>query len=251
MRKLGIAIGLLLVVLMAAILAVPECRLTISGYIRGEHLFKGRPTSYWRYEVEKYVSWCEHPRRPARSLWGKFLEYFSWGGWGNRPDVLWGNPKAVPVLIDLTKERTNRGLYVQAYNTLSALGPSASDAIPSLIEDVNDEDIYRSTCALNVLPHLGPDGVPILIGALKDDRPQIRAQAALDIARVEPPARDAIPALVEALQDEEEGVRTWAAMALKRIDPEEAKKAGAEKFIPPPIEGPSVPATSTEASPAP
>jgi hypothetical protein len=234
-KRLCIGASIVLVVGVIAILAVPPFRLTCVGYFRGENRFKGLPTSYWRYEVEKYVSWQPRPR--AKSLWEKFLEYFSWGGRGDKPDVLWGNPKAVPVLIDLTRERTNRGLYVQAYNTLSTIGPSASDAIPSLKEDVKDKDIYRSTCALLTLLHMGPEGVEILIGALKDERPQIRNQAASEIARVEPPAQEAIPALIQALQDKDEGVRTWAALALKKIDPEEAKNVGAEKFIPPPILG--------------
>jgi len=247
-KRLWIGVGTVLIVVAVAILAFPSYRLTCVGYLRGENRFKGWPTSYWRYEVEKYVSWREHPRPRAKSLWEKFVAYFSSSDQDRKPDVLWGNPGAVPVLIDLTRERTNLGLYVEAYNTLSTIGPSARDAIPSLKEDVKDEDVYRSTCALLVLLHLGPEGFPILIEALKDDRPQIRRQAASEIARVEPPAWDAIPALVEALQDEDEGVRTLAALALKKIDPEEAKKAGAEKFIPRPTEG-ALPAAAIEAAP--
>ncbi len=236
-KRLCIGFGLLLCVILIAIVGIPEFRLTISGYIRGEHLYKGRPTSYWRYKVEQYAIWCEHPRSRAKSLWDKLFAFFSFGDRDQKPDVLWGNPKAVPVLIDLTKERSNRGIYVSACNTLITLGRSARDAIPTLKEDVKDQDTYRCTYALIVLGHLGPDGVEILVEALKDSRPGIRVQAASVLGRTGLDARVAVPALTQALEDKDEGVRTWAAIALTAIDPEEAKKAGAEKFIPQPSDG--------------
>jgi hypothetical protein len=183
--------------------------------------------------VGNYAYWRANPKPTNKSSWEKFLGFFSYGDPGRKPDVLWGNPKAVPVLIDLSRERTNRGIYVEAYNTLGTMSLSASDALPSLKEDIKDEDTYRSMCALLVLLHMGEDGVQILIETLKDDRPQIRWQAASELARVEPPARQAVPALVQALQGEDEGVRQWAAIALMAIDPDQAKKAGAERFIPP------------------
>jgi hypothetical protein len=242
-KRLRIVIALFLVLFVVAILAIPENRLTISGYIRGEHLFKGRPTSYWRYKVEQYIFWCEHRRPRAKSTWEKLFSFISSSDRDPKPDVLWGNPKAVPVLIDLTRERNNLRLFVEAYQTLSTLGRSARDAIPTLKEDVKDEDTYRSMRALIVLRQMGPDGVPIVIGALKDDRPQIRIQAAAELGRIGLDARVAVPDLIQALEDKEEGVSTWAAISLTAIDPESAKKAGAERFMPKPSEPSAVAAS--------
>jgi len=233
MKKwLRIAFGLLAVTVVISILAIPETRLVISGYLRGESLYNGRPTGYWRYKVEQYVYWREHPAPPPTSMWDRFFQFFSSEEPTYKPAILWGNPKAVPVLIDLTKERTNLKLYSEAYNTLSTLGRTAKDAIPSLENDIKDDDVYRAMRALGVLGHMGPDGVQVVIGALKDDRVQVRRQAAGELGRIGPDAKVCVPDLIQALEDNDEGVRTRAAISLMTIDQEEGKKAGAEKFIP-------------------
>jgi HEAT repeat protein len=67
--------------------------------------------------------------------------------------------------------------------------------------------------------------VPNLIKALKNDSPDVRAQAAGFLGEFGSDAKEAIPALLEACDDEDEAVRTNARRALKKIDPEEAKRS--------------------------
>jgi hypothetical protein len=173
-------------------------------------------------------------------MWEKFLSNFTTYDRTYKPDILWGNPKAVPVLIDLTKEKTNRILLHEVYSTLKTIGPTASDAVPRLKEDLESEDAEVSLRALNVLARVDPDAVQFLIETLKDDRPEIRQAAAGELAQIGPTAKAAVPSLVGALKDKEKGVREWAGIALLHIDPVAASRASADKVFP---QGPNVAAS--------
>jgi hypothetical protein len=65
-KKLRIGVWFLLVVVAILVIFVPENRLSILGYFRGENRFQGRPTSYWRYKVGSYAAQKERnwPSRP-------------------------------------------------------------------------------------------------------------------------------------------------------------------------------------------
>jgi HEAT repeat protein len=65
----------------------------------------------------------------------------------------------------------------------------------------------------------GPEAVPGLVAALRHKDPHRRAEAAVDLGQIDPPARAAVPALRTALHDPEGRVRVFAAEALARIDP--------------------------------
>jgi HEAT repeat protein len=65
----------------------------------------------------------------------------------------------------------------------------------------------------------GPEAVPGLVAALRHKDPHRRAEAAVDLGQLDPPARAAVPALRTALDDPEGRVRVFAAEALARIDP--------------------------------
>jgi HEAT repeat protein len=65
----------------------------------------------------------------------------------------------------------------------------------------------------------GREAVADLVAALCHKDPRIRAEAAVDLGQLDPPARDALPALQAALRDPEGRVRVFAAEALARIDP--------------------------------
>jgi HEAT repeat protein len=65
----------------------------------------------------------------------------------------------------------------------------------------------------------GPEAVPGLVAALRHKDPRTRAEAAVDLGQLDPPARDALAALRTTLHDSEGRVRVFAAEALVRIDP--------------------------------
>jgi vesicle coat complex subunit len=76
------------------------------------------------------------------------------------------------------------------------------------------------------LSRMGKAAVKPLVGALKDEDPDVRMEAALTLGRIGRNATAAVPALIEALKDEDSDVANAAAEALKSIDPEAAKRAG-------------------------
>lgn len=64
-----------------------------------------------------------------------------------------------------------------------------------------------------------------LLASLKDKDENIRAKAAEDIGKLDPPAVDAVPALIRALKDPGPVVRYRAAETLERIATPKARKA--------------------------
>ena len=67
--------------------------------------------------------------------------------------------------------------------------------------------------------------VPTLLEALKDRDEEVRARAAEDLGKVEPPPVSAVPALIRALKDRSPSVRNRAAETLERIGTPKARKA--------------------------
>lgn len=240
-RRLAIGFGLLLALLMVGILAVPDSRLTIFGYLRGENRFQGRPTSYWQFKVERYASQNANPTARRVSYWDKILNFLSITNSGSRPEkptLLVGKSEALPVLIVLIKDKTNKAVALEAHKALGTLGePSAKDVLPLLEEEINGQDMYFRTAAVHTLAGFGREGIPLLIQALKHESPDVRiaaAQTLMDMGygpkNLVP--RNAVLALLEALKDEAAEVRAWSARALATIDPEEADEAHVERFIP-------------------
>ena len=68
--------------------------------------------------------------------------------------------------------------------------------------------------------------VPALLKHLSDADPNIRAQAALALAKFGRQAQAGVPMLLKTMRDENLTVRNSAAVALKEIDPHAAAKAG-------------------------
>jgi HEAT repeat protein len=240
-KRLGIGLGILLSIVLIAILAIPESRLTIQGYLRGENRFQGRPTSYWRYKVEAYASYSVTPAATRTSYWDKLLNFLSITRSHSRPEkpiLLEGKSEALPVLRDLIKEKTSQPVTLEAYKTLGALGQtSGKDVLPLLEEEINGQDMYLRMAAVRTLAGFGQEGIPLLIRALKHKSVDVRIAAAQTLQEIGygPKGlvpRDAVLALVEALKDEVEGVRIEAARALVTVDHEEAEKVHAERFIP-------------------
>lgn len=61
--------------------------------------------------------------------------------------------------------------------------------------------------------------VPALVGALGDEDPFVRRDAARALGKFGTAAKDAVPSLVSRLNDREPGVRKAAAQALQQIAP--------------------------------
>jgi HEAT repeat protein len=113
------------------------------------------------------------------------------------------------------------------------MGPKAKPAIPALREALQDLDA-RDQAAI-ALAKIGPEGVSVLLVAVRDGDCHLRGAALFGLAAddtvVGPDATEAIPALIKAVRDKStEGRYRWtAALVLGKIGP--AAKAAVPDLI--------------------
>src|SRR6185295_11225033 len=83
---------------------------------------------------------------------------------------------------------------------------SSSDVLRLLkaMQEPDAEVRWRSEFALG---RVGPPGIKALAGALRNDNPDLRKNAAFVLGAHGPKAKIAVPALIDALADKTEGVR--------------------------------------------
>ena len=90
-----------------------------------------------------------------------------------------------------------------------------------LVQALGDEDVFVRSPAARVLGEMGLEAVPPLIQALEDENVQVRGGAVWALRLMGPEAKEAVPALIQALGDEDVFVCRDAALALGEIGPEE------------------------------
>jgi HEAT repeat protein len=100
-------------------------------------------------------------------------------------------------------------------------GPEARNKVPELVEQLKSPDCAIRVNALCALARLGPDSkeaVPALIQALEEDKDWVvRVAAITALGEIGDDAKEAVPVLIEALDKED--VCASAAIALGRIGP--------------------------------
>jgi HEAT repeat protein len=124
---------------------------------------------------------------------------------------------AVPVLIEALEDQ-ELAVRWDAAKALGKIGPAAGRAVPALAAVLHEQDdaIVRQR-AVVALGEIGPaarTAVPALIGILKDSVNHLDEQAGEALVRIGPAA---VPALIEATKDESPQVRLLAAQSLTRI----------------------------------
>jgi HEAT repeat protein len=105
---------------------------------------------------------------------------------------------------------------------LRAFRAGARDALPELMETIQDPDLEvrcDSAEAIGDMGAAGAPGIDGLLGLMKDQEAKARAHACEALGEIGPPARRALAALRDAQKDQDEEVRKEAAQAIKRIDP--------------------------------
>jgi len=120
---------------------------------------------------------------------------------------------------------------LEAITRIGLMGPAASLAVPTLAEQLKDEQRQIRLAAVSALGRIGPtvlETVTPLIQALDDSDTQVRGTATMTLGRYGAAARDAVPALVNVLRYggpiygaglDSAPVRRAAAQALGQIGP--------------------------------
>jgi hypothetical protein len=207
-RVLWVTLGLLALLAAAGPLAY-----YLRAKLAGEHFFRGRPTSYWAYQIRQ---WKDQP------VWtvpwpDRVLNVLGVKGSNDRPTIFDGGPAAIPVVLDLVTNE-DPGMRDTACIMLTSSSVVPDDlAAATLVKAVQ---IRRSDVRLSVLTYLpnGPEAVPALIQALDDDSYFIRQVAIEMLAGLASEAQEARPALRTCLLDSSWQVREAAEDALKRIE---------------------------------
>jgi len=134
-----------------------------------------------------------------------------------------GPDKVVPLMLKALGDK-EPAVVLNALHTLAEVG---EPAVAPMIEALKDDRTDYWACI--VLSEIGPaakDAVPQLIEKLNDDEQEVRMEVAMTLAAIGPAAEPAIPKLTEMLKDPESGVRLAAIYALGAMGPK-AKSATA------------------------
>jgi HEAT repeat protein len=131
-------------------------------------------------------------------------------------------PAAVPALTAALKDKDG-DVRLRAASALSRIGAGAKEAVPTLIEALNDKQIQH--LAVEALGKIGPDAkaaLPILSEKLKDPAVGPRRRVARALLRIDPGQKEALAVLIDALKDmtDKKGGTRWnAAQALGELGP--------------------------------
>jgi HEAT repeat protein len=124
---------------------------------------------------------------------------------------------AVPALMEALED-DDSAVRWDAAKALGKLGPAAARAVPALVAVLHEQSdaIVRqyAVAALGSMGAAARSAVPALIGSFKDQSSRLDEQASEALVSIGAPA---VPALVEAMKDDDPHVRLKAATTLTRI----------------------------------
>ena len=137
-------------------------------------------------------------------------------------------PLAVPALLEAARNEDAR-VRARVLDILGDMGPVAADAVPHLIDRLEDDAEDPRRRAAEALGTAG-QGSSHLAGPLgellrNDPSGEVRRNAALSLARLGPNAAAAVPALAQGMMDDNHYVRGFSVYALSRIGTPEATQA--------------------------
>jgi HEAT repeat protein len=122
-------------------------------------------------------------------------------------------PEAAPALAGAVTD-TEATVREEVFRAFQTIGPKAGAAVPTLKEALANKDAGIRLMAVRVLGLVGPEAVPALTQALKDDEDdRIRLNAALSLEAYGPKANAAVPVLVASLKNRTVGPGASRALA--------------------------------------
>lgn len=110
----------------------------------------------------------------------------------------------------------DESIRLAAAQRLGELGPQAVEAVPALVNTMEDADIEVALAACDALKRIGSASIPHLLGFMRDpqEKEKFRFYAAEALADL---GSDALPHLVMAMDDQDFAVRMMAIDSLPRV----------------------------------
>lgn len=125
---------------------------------------------------------------------------------------------AVPALSKVAKAHENLHARTNAIYVLGELERDAKEAVPTLIQLLNDENKYVRLAAAQAIGGIdeakSEEVIPVLLVLLKDEDRDVRLNAAFGISNFGKHAKNALPELLEALNDPDYVVRAMVCSAI-------------------------------------
>lgn len=126
---------------------------------------------------------------------------------------------AVPRMI---KALEYPAIRQQAVEILGRLGPDAAEAVPALLEHIEDEDAELRADILTSLGHIGPGAkaaVEAVMKAMEDEEEEVVVSAIFALGKIGPDAVDCAAGIKGLLEGENPRFHTVCAWALVKIVP--------------------------------
>jgi HEAT repeat protein len=137
--------------------------------------------------------------------------------------ALWSMTRDASATVRVLSAALREPVCWEAALALGAMGPSASNAVPALIDMLKREKVPRplreTPVSALALGQIGVPSVAGLIETLTSPDPRVRTSAALALGFVGGKASEATKGLVGLLSDPEADVRRAATLGLGAIDP--------------------------------
>lgn len=181
MKKKRRLILFALALLVAVPLILPGTRLTLWGWLRGEPCYKGRPVSYWRWELEEWQ------RSEVKFLGdnGQAID--------RRPEPWWHHRVSSPErVIDWFAGRTSRVLPYDMKPIPEPFDKDDPDALSILVELLTDPDVELQIIAAKALHYMGSNALPAkaaLEEAARNEEYNVRYFAEQALKSIEPASR--------------------------------------------------------------
>jgi HEAT repeat protein len=138
---------------------------------------------------------------------------------------------AIPAMVDCLNYTNYTDPLVRSFAlyVLGSLGPTAQDAVPSIVQALHDPSTNvqpSAAWALCAIHQNAGQAIPALVQSLRSGDAPVRWTIIQSLPLFKAEAKRAVPALIELLNDSDEAMRFAATNTLRAIDPEAAAKAG-------------------------
>lgn len=132
----------------------------------------------------------------------------------------------LPALIRGLRHRLSADRF-RAARDLGRLGWLARDAMPALVNALNDAEANVREAAAHSIGQMGPDALTALAGMLQHDDKYVRRHAVWSMGRLGPLAKSVLPDLCKALKDADPRTASGAAQSLGNLGAEGADAVAA------------------------